>query len=437
MTELPHLIVCIDLEIDGEKADGIASEGLPPKWFTKNPSTTFEEQDLPDMLRVIHQAADFLSEHKEPQAFFPLWQSLYHKQMTWAGENGIPPLLASLGTSLMERALLDGMCRHLGRPLHTLLDEIIELGAIHPELCGKKPSDFLSPPTDILIARHTVGLGDPLDASDVTPENAVCDGLPFTLEECIADYGLTHFKVKLCGDFDRDSTRLRRLAAIFEEKGPAGFQFTLDGNEQYKDIGEFRTHWDKHRADPALADFWEHLLFVEQPLHRDYALIDAVGSALAAWNEAPPMIIDESDAEMDSLPRALELGYAGTSHKNCKGVLKGIANACLLKHRGRSGVLSGEDLANVGPIALLQDLAVMALLGITHVERNGHHYFRGLSMWPKSVTDTVFLKHGDLYHPHDEGFPTLAIHGGKIRIGTVNAAPFGCAALDDRNHIVL
>ena len=28
---------------------------------------------------------------------------------------------------------------------------------------------------------------------------------------------------------------------------------------------------------------------------------------------------------------------------------------------------SGEDLANVGPVALLQDLSVMALLGVTHV----------------------------------------------------------------------
>src|SRR5207302_8085313 len=64
----------------------------------------------------------------------------------------------------------------------------------------------------------------------------------------------------------------------------------------------------------------------------------------------------------------------------------GIANACLLEKRRRDGervVLTGEDLCNLGPVALLQDLALMALLGIEHVERNGHHYYRGLSLWPE------------------------------------------------------
>ena len=34
--------------------------------------------------------------------------------------------------------------------------------------------------------------------------------------------------------------------------------------------------------------------------------------------------------------------------------------------------MSGEDLANVGPVALLNDLAVMSVLGVEDVERNGH-----------------------------------------------------------------
>lgn len=32
------------------------------------------------------------------------------------------------------------------------------------------------------------------------------------------------------------------------------------------------------------------------------------------------------------------------------------------------------DLVNMGRVALLQDLAVVAKLGIPHVERNGPHY---------------------------------------------------------------
>src|SRR5690606_2352290 len=118
---------------------------------------------------------------------------------------------------------------------------------------------------------------------------------------------------------------------------------------------------------------------------------------LAEWPDRPRVIIDESDGEPDTLRRALDLGYAGTSHKNCKGVFKSIANACLIAARreatGDDLVLSAEDLANVGPVALLQDLAVVATLGISHVERNGHHYFAGLRHLPADMQDTVLTHH--------------------------------------------
>jgi hypothetical protein len=95
-------------------------------------------------------------------------------------------------------------------------------------------------------------------------------------------------------------------------------------------------------------------MFVEQPFHRDVALDESVLGGLAGWRERPRLIIDESDAELNSCARALALGYNGTSHKNCKGVFKGIANACLLALlRSSLGadrlVMSGEDLANTAP----------------------------------------------------------------------------------------
>ena len=80
------------------------------------------------------------------------------------------------------------------------------------------------------------------------------------------------------------------------------------------------------------------MLFLEQPLHRDVALI----TDLRGWPDHPPVIIDESDAELASFPRALKAGYAGTSFKSCKGIFKGIANACLARARGR--VKSREQL---------------------------------------------------------------------------------------------
>jgi hypothetical protein len=69
-------------------------------------------------------------------------------------------------------------------------------------------------------------------------------------------------------------------------------------------------------------------LVVEQPVHRDRALAEEAGAALREWPGRPPLIIDESDGEVGDVVRALALGYNGTSHKNCKGIVKGLANAC-------------------------------------------------------------------------------------------------------------
>src|SRR5436190_8676400 len=70
MTEVPHLFVRTRITVGSSSVFGLTAEGLPPKWFTKDPSTTFE-QDLPQMLAVIRHAA-VLAENiaKTPVVFF-------------------------------------------------------------------------------------------------------------------------------------------------------------------------------------------------------------------------------------------------------------------------------------------------------------------------------------------------------------------------------
>jgi|UniRef100_UPI0037835CA2 hypothetical protein len=423
MSALPHLFVTVNLVVDGKAVAGLASEGLPPKWFTKNPDTLFEV-DLAEMIAVIQNASRIARLAAEKATgFFAWWQNLYAEQTNWAQVKAVPPLLANLGVSLIERAVLDGLCKALGQPLHAVLQSDvlgIDLGAVREELRGMGVSDVIAPqPLSRLFARHTVGLGDPLTAAD----GALNDGLPYTLEENICAYGLRYFKIKVCGKPESDLPRLREITRILTANCPDGFHATLDGNEQFYDLASFRDFYATLSADAALAPLFRSLLLIEQPLHRSKALNEAVGDSLG-------MIIDESDGSLADLPLALDLGYRGTSHKNCKGIVKGLANAALLKKRAASipggPILSGEDLANAGPVALLQDLSVMALLGITHVERNGHHYFRGLSMHSSVTQNAVIDKHAGLYHRHTEGFATLSIENGQLDLQTVNAAPFGC-----------
>jgi hypothetical protein len=110
MSALPHLFVTVNLLVDGKAVSGLASEGLPPKWFTKNPDTLFEV-DLAEMIAVIQNASRIARLAAEkPTGFFAWWQNLYAEQSNWARVKEVPPLLANLGVSLIERAVLDGLC---------------------------------------------------------------------------------------------------------------------------------------------------------------------------------------------------------------------------------------------------------------------------------------------------------------------------------------
>jgi len=438
MTEVPHLFVRTTVTLGGKASLGLSSEGLPPKWFTKDPNMTFE-QDLPAMLQAISHAAKLAEGIGQSSvSFFDFWHELYRQQAEWSEALKVPPLLANLGVSLIERAALDGLCRSLGEPLHHLLATNrlgLRLGEIYPELGAAQPRELLSPePLASCFVRHTLGLGDGLSPADIPTDERVEDGLPQDLESSIREYGLRYFKVKLFAQPERDFVRLRELSRVLWRETGGEFFLTLDGNENFKDFETFREFWKKGAAETSLRELWQRIIVVEQPVHRDRALAQDAGETLQAWPDRPRLIIDESDAAVGDMTRALALGYAGTSHKNCKGIVKGIANACLLEKRRREGrqvMLTGEDLCNLGPVALLQDLAMMALLGIEHVERNGHHYYRGLSLWPADWQEVALAAHGDLYARHREGFAALEIHQGRLALHSVNRAPFGVAPLFD------
>lgn len=438
MTRMPLAFVRVQVEVDGRPVAGVSSDLLPPKWFTKDPARPVAEE-IADMLAVIQAAAKLVTGlHAETP--FQLWRQLYQAQSASRMGRQHPPLLAHFGTSLVERAVLEAFCRAAGKPFHQLLqsNELgIQLGEVHAPLQGREPSAFLpGKPLGSIIARHTVGLADPLTDAEIPAAERLDDGLPQSLEACIRAYGLRHFKLKVNGKLDQDLDRLQAIARILEQHAPVDYAFTLDGNEQFKSLADFHTFWESLTHLDGLQNFLKHLSFVEQPLHRDVALAAVVGEDFAKWPGRPTIIIDESDATVDSLPEALRLGYDGTSHKNCKGVFKGILNRCLLRHRevqtgARPVMMSGEDLCNVGPVALLQDLTVCAALGIASVERNGHHYNAGLSQLPSAVQAQTLAAHGDLYRKASAGWPTVDIADGKVNVTSLSDAPFGVGfALD-------
>ncbi|MGY8694461.1 MAG: hypothetical protein ACKVGW_09735 [Verrucomicrobiia bacterium] len=437
MTHLPHVFIRIEASFDGETVKGISADHLPPKWFTKEPNKD-PLDEIGDMLAVINQAAT-LSKEIRASSVFSFWHKLYQAQDAWAAENNIPPLLAHFGTSLIERSLIDAFTRFKDQSFKQLLQSNafgIDWAPLRPELAGLTPKDLLEAQSlSSITIRHTVGLADYLFENDIPAEELLSDGLPQSLEAVIQFYGVTHFKIKINGETESDIQRLISIAALFRSIDLEDFAFTLDGNEQFHEVSSFRKFWDTLQNDEEMRAFFKRLIFVEQPFHRDIALTEPIGTDLRAWNDAPPIIIDESDGSLDSLPKALELGYRGTSHKNCKGVFKGIINRATIvsrnRHLGREHYLmSGEDLANIGPIANHQDLVVQSALGIQSVERNGHHYFKGLSIFNQSIQDNAAECFQKLYTKDKNGYVRLNIQKGELEIEELTNRHFGTDAIN-------
>lgn len=432
VNEGPHLLMGVTIDLDGTISRGISMGGIAPMWFIKDPSVDYVEGSE-RLLDVVRRSLE-VAKDSTADSPFALWREIYDDVIEWCDGTTYPELLGGYGVSLVEIAMIDATCRAHGQSFATAIRSGtfgVELETIHPELAGQTPGDLLPPsPKRSAALRHTVGQADPLAADDLDPEAALEDGLPQTLSEVVETYGVDHFKIKLNADLETDRNRLAAIERTLTECGLDSYAFTVDANEGYESAEDFKSQWSSLRADPTLEEFFEQLLYVEQPLPRSAALHEDTGAVFNAWPDRPLMIIDESDDRLESLPRALDQGYHGTSHKNCKGVFKGVANACLLAARGqenqdRAYVMSAEDLTTTGPVELQQDLAVQATLGMDHIERNGHHYYRGLSGLDSAVQSQLVERHGDLFEWHDSEFATVRIEDGRISFESVLDAPFG------------
>jgi hypothetical protein len=302
---------------------------------------------------------------------------------------------------------------------------------IIPDLAAFDFDTFLaglaSAPT--IECRHTVGLVDPIVAADVAAGSRVNDGLPETLEEVVATYGNRYFKLKVGGQLDADLDRLTRIAAVLERVA-APLRVTLDGNEQYESVEAVVALWEAMQRTSALARLCEATLFIEQPIKRQVALARSVRS-LARLR---PVIIDESDGDLDAFPRARELGYSGVSSKDCKGFYKSLINLARCRVWNAAAVgsyfMSAEDLTTQAGISVQQDLALVSLLGLTDVERNGHHFIDGFAGRPEAETRAFLRAHPDLYHLQD-GRVRLRVQNGLLHIASLDTPGFGTSVVPD------
>ena len=422
---------------DGREGWGYASESLGGKWFDKNPALS-DEQGLNQLRQSLKLAAEtYLA--SAPNTPFGFFADNYAGQVAACAARGLLPLVSTYGPALLDRGILDAICRLQGISFYAAMRGNLpgmQPHAIIPDMAGFDFDAFLAglQPSLSMDARHTVGLVDPLVAADQAPEDRVNDGLPETLEEVIAAYGHRYFKLKIGGNRAADIERLSRIAAVLDRlEGP--YFATIDGNEQYADAEAALDFWRAMEAEPALKRLRDSTLFVEQPIMRQTALSTPVGSFTAV----KPLIIDESDGEIDSFPRAKAMGYNGVSSKVCKGFYKSVINRarCQLWNAEQSDkryFMSAEDLTVHAGLSLQQDLVLVNLLGLGHVERNGHHFVDGFCERPASEADAFLAAHPDLYHRHS-GKVRLRIEAGKLHMASLDCPGFGALPAPDFSQL--
>ena len=425
LTEAPQAFVRARIRLaDAREGWGAGAELLAPKWFDKN--LALSNEDNFDQLRLALGLARDAYLDGRPRTAFGHFAAHYREVIDAGARHDLDPLVACFGPAQLDRAILDALCRRHRMSFYAAIQGNfagIAPIAEAPDLHGFDLDAFLArlQPADAIDARHTVGL---VDAISGHPRQ-VNDGLPESLEEVVAAYGHAWYKLKVGGDVDEDVRRLAEIAAVLDARAP-GYRVSLDGNEQYDDLDRLLSLLARMRAIPKLARLVDAIAFIEQPIGRKHALERDV----SAVSRAIPVIVDESDASLDAFPRAKALGYSGVSSKMCKGLYKSILNAarCAAWSAGGSRYfMTAEDLTTQAGLAVQQDLALVNLLGLTHVERNGHHYVNGMAGLPGAEQGAFLAAHPDLYEA-SHGAVRLKIRAGRLAIGSLGCTGFAAGA---------
>jgi hypothetical protein len=418
ITATPQAFVRVEIEVEGKgRATGASAEFLVAKWFDKRPHLSPEET-VTDLRRSLLVARDIYLAHSSFETAFGLHAACIGAQIEACAREDIPPLAAAYGPAEIDKAILDALLRWAGVNFFDgMADNIAGVDArLSRDLDDEDLSRFLASRKRLerVAVRHTVGMDDRVEG-----EGGVADQKE--------NAGARYFKLKLNGDPAHDADRLIRIGATLAAL-PYDYRVTLDANEQYADLAALSALVERLDRDDALRPIAAKLLYIEQPMPRDITRQTPLGP-LARRD----FIVDEADDSYDAFPIARALGYRGISSKSCKGIYKSVINAARAAKWSASGekcFIAGEDLTCQAGLAVQQDLALSALIGVTHAERNGHHYVDGFGDTPAAEAEAYLTAHPDLY-VRDGDKIRLAIHDGDLLTGSLTIPGFATAVHPD------
>jgi hypothetical protein len=418
ITKAAQIFVRAEIELeDGSMSVGGSAEMMAPKWFDKRPHLS-AEQSAAELRRALTIARGLYLARNGFETAFGLHAARIGAQVAACTKEDIPSLAAAYGPAEIDKAVLDALLRAVGKNFFDgMAANVAGVDAsLTPDLSGDEIATFLASRRrlDRIAVRHTVGMDDKVEGKGGVADPA-------------DNAGARYFKLKLGGDPLADTARLIQIGKELG-KLPYDYKVTLDANEQYADLTALAALVASLDHDSALQPIAAKLLYIEQPMPREIFRQSPLGRL-----SRRDFIIDEADDAYDAFAAARALGYRGISSKSCKGIYKSVLNAVRAEKWSAGGekfFITGEDLTCQAGLGVQQDLALGALIGVTHAERNGHHYVDGFAGASDREAEAFLAAHPDLY-VRDGKVIRLSIHDGDLLTGSLTSAGFASGAHPD------
>src|SRR3954466_11743915 len=418
ITKATQVFVRVEVELeDGSMSVGGSAEMMAPKWFDTRRHLSAGEM-ASELRRALNIARDLYLARDGFETAFGLHAARIGAQAAACTQEDIPALAAAYGPAEIDKAVLDALLRAVGKNFFDgMAANVAGIDArLTPDLSGDGIATFLASRRrlDRVAVRHTVGMDDKVEGKGGVADPA-------------DNAGARYFKLKLGGDPLADTARLIRIGKELG-KLPHDYKVTLDAQEQYADLTALAALAASLDHDSALNPIAAKLLYIEQPMPREIFRRSPLGRL-----SQRDFIIDEADDSYDAFPAAKALGYCGISSKSCKGIYKSVLNAARAAKWSAGGekfFVTGEDLTCQAGLGVQQDLALGAFIGVTHAERNGHHYVDGFSAAPEKEAEAFLAAHPDLY-VRDGNTIRLAIHDGDLLTGSLVQPGFASGAHPD------
>jgi L-alanine-DL-glutamate epimerase-like enolase superfamily enzyme len=312
----------------------------------------------------------------------------------------LPRLASLVCASPLDGAIHDGFGNANGIPTYGGYGSDYcsgDLETIDVDLRGRYVADYLlSAPRARVVIAHTVGLHDPLSASEMGP------GDPSPLTHWIERDGVHCFKVKvgqgLLWDVDRLADVYGVAMAVLPswQKGVVSLSADFNGQAPSPDYVVELLHRLRETSPGARSA----LDYVEEPTSAEEPLQDVTAIA-----KLSSVILDESFTDVATLRYAKALGWSGIALKTCKCQSLSLLAAAEATRLGLRYTV--QDLSNPG-IALLQSTGLASrLVCQTTMEANGRQYY------PYS-SDAEAGVHPGIFHPEEGSVATSTLTGAGL-----------------------